>query len=373
MTGPFVPPAYGEGAVSDLVPSLLAALGSDGHTDVLGLPARDAWCVLLVDGLGWRQLREHAAHAPVLSSLPGGSLTATVPSTTATSITSLGTGLPPGRHGVVGYQSRIPGRSTLLNALDWDPTVDPERYQPYPTLFARAAADGVRATVVSRRRFARSGLTRVALAGVRYAPADNAGERVAEVVAALDAARGGPALVYAYESDLDGVGHRHGVRSAAWRHQLRAVDMMVEQLVDELPRGCGLVVTGDHGMVTVRAEDQVDVEAVPGLLDAVDLVGGEPRFRQLYTRPGAAPEVAARWARVLGERAVVRTRQQAVAAGWFGTLEDRVAERIGDVLVACTGSTVLLVPSVWPREARMRGHHGSLTDDEMLVPCLVAG
>jgi hypothetical protein len=102
-------------------------------------------------------------------------------------------------------------------------------------------------------------------------------------------------------------------------------------------------------------------------------VGGEPRFRQLYTRRGAASDVAARWARVLGERAVVRTRPQAVAAGWFGTLEDRVADRIGDVVVACTGSTVLLVPSVWPREARMRGHHGSLTDEEMLVPCLLAG
>jgi hypothetical protein len=76
---------------------------------------------------------------------------------------------------------------------------------------------------------------------------------------------------------------------------------------------------------------------------------------------------------VLGDRAVVRTREQATAEGWFGSLEARVADRFGDVLVAATGSTVLLVPSVWPREARMRGHHGSLTPAEMLVPCLVAG
>jgi hypothetical protein len=373
VTDPFVQPAYGQGALSDLVPSVLASLGAAGYADVIGLPERAAWCVLLVDGLGWQQLREHPAQAPFLTSLSGRPLTTTVPSTTATGITSLGTGLPPGRHGVVGYQSRIPGRTALLNALDWDPTVDPQRYQPYPTLFARAAAEGVQATVVSPRRFARSGLTRVSMSGVRYAPADTDGERVAEVVAAVEAAADAPALVYAYESDLDGVGHRHGVRSAAWRHQLRAVDLMVEQLADELPAGCGLVVTGDHGMVSVREVDQVDVESVPGLFDQVVLVGGEPRFRQLYTEPGAAVAVADRWRRALRERAVVRTREQAVASGWFGTLEERVAERIGDVVVACTGSTVLLVPGVWPREARMRGHHGSLTEAEMLVPCLVAG
>jgi hypothetical protein len=369
----FVPPAYGQGAVSDLLASVLAALGADGHSNVLSLPPRAGYCVLLVDGLGWRQLRDHAALAPFLASLPGQPITATVPSTTATSITSLGTGLPPGRHGVPGYLSRIPGTDRLLNALDWDPSVDPATYQPYPTLLGLAASDGVRAGVVSQRRFARSGLTRVGLSGVRYLPADTAGERVAQVVAALDHAEQTPSLAYAYESDLDGTGHRHGVDSDAWRHQLAAVDALAEQLADALPAGCSLLVTGDHGMVGVGPDDQVDVEAIPGLLDDVSLVGGEPRLRQLYTAPGAEAGVAARWRRALGDRAVTVTRDEAAARGWLGTVEARVADRFGDVLVAATGSTVLLLPSQWPREARMRGHHGSLTEAEMLVPCLVAG
>jgi hypothetical protein len=367
-----VQPAYGEGAISDVLPSVLAALGVPGRPDVLGLPARRSYCVLLVDGLGWRQLRDNASWAPFLSSLPGRAVTATVPSTTATSITSLGTGLPPGRHGLVGYQSRIPGRNTLLNALDWDPTVDPEQYQPYPTLLAQARADGVATTVVSQRRFARSGLTRVALSGVRYTPADTAGERVAAVLAALDAAEGAPALVYAYDGDLDGTGHRHGTDADAWRYQLAVVDSLAEQLAAALPPGAALLVTGDHGMVDVGAEDQVDVEAIPGLDRDVQLVGGEPRFRQLYVAPGRAGEVARRWAAALPGQALVRTRDQAVSDGWFGPVEARVADRFGDVLVACLGHTVLLAPSIWPREARMRGHHGSLTEAEMLVPCIVA-
>jgi hypothetical protein len=370
VTGTVIAPAYGEGSLVDLLPSVLARLGVPGELDVLGLPPADGFCVLLVDGLGWAQLRSHPGAAPFLSSLPGRSLTTPVPSTTAASITSLGTGLPPGRHGLVGYQSRIPGTTSLLNALDWDPSIDPARYQPYPDVFSRAAREGIATTVVSKRRFATSGLTRAALRGGTYRGADTVGERVAAVDAAFTDAAGQPALVYAYDSDLDSTGHRHGPRSAEWHAQLRATDTLAEQLADSLPPGVRLLVTGDHGMVHVDPEHRIDVEAEPGLVDDVVLVGGEARFRHVYTRDGAAGDVAARWADWLGDRALVRTRDQACAEGWFGPVDERVVPRIGDVVVAALGTHVVLLPSVWPRESRMRGHHGSLTEDEMLVPCL---
>ena len=372
MSDAIVTPAYGEGSLADLLPSVLAAIGVEGESDAVELPAAQGYCVLLVDGLGWNQLREHASWAPFLSSLPGRSITTPVPSTTAASITSLGTGLPPGRHGLVGYTSRVPGTTTLLNALDWNSAIDPSSYQPYPDMFARAEAEGVRASVVSKRRFATSGLTRVALAGGTFRGADTVGERVAAVERAFDEAGRDPALVYAYESDLDSTGHRHGPASADWRHQLRAVDALAEHLADVVPRGCALVVTGDHGMVEVTPDDHVDVDAVPGLWDDVVLIGGEPRFRHVYTEPGTAEAVAERWRSRLGQRVLVRTREQAQAQGWFGPIDERVRARIGDVVVAAMGSTVCLVPSIWPREARMKGHHGSLTEVEMLVPCLVA-
>lgn len=372
MTAPLVRPAYGDGSLVDLLPSVLARLGVPGEVDVVGLPPANGYCVLLVDGLGWTAVRGNAGAAPFLSSLPGRSLTAPVPSTTAASIASLGTGLPPGRHGLVGYQSRIPGTTTLLNALDWDASIDPSEYQPYPDVFSRASAEGIAATVVSKRRFRSSGLTRAALRGGRYRGADTVGERVAAVEAALDDAAGGPALVYAYDSDLDSTGHRHGPRSPEWYAQLRATDLLAEQIADALPPDIALVVTGDHGMVHVQRHDQIDVEANAALADDIELIGGEARFRHLYTRPGAADAVANRWQDALGDRVLVRTRDQARADGWFGVIDDRVIPRIGDVVVAAMGHAVCLVPSIWPREATMRGHHGSLTEDEMLVPCLIA-
>ena len=74
MSAPLIRPAYGEGSLVDLLPSVLARLGVAGELDVLGLPPAQGYCVLLVDGLGWTQLRAHPGAAPFLSSLSGLSL-----------------------------------------------------------------------------------------------------------------------------------------------------------------------------------------------------------------------------------------------------------------------------------------------------------
>ncbi|MGH3446566.1 MAG: alkaline phosphatase family protein, partial [Nocardioidaceae bacterium] len=108
-------PSYGRSSLAEVVPSAVAALGVAGWANSLALPPADSTVVLLVDGLGWELLRAHADDAPYLSSLAadGAPITCGVPSTTVTSLTSLGTGLPPGSHGVVGFTSRVPGTNRL--------------------------------------------------------------------------------------------------------------------------------------------------------------------------------------------------------------------------------------------------------------------
>ncbi|WP_240723277.1 alkaline phosphatase family protein [Haloactinopolyspora alba] len=362
-------PRYGEAALSDLLPSVLGALGVAGESDVLGLPPARQYCVLLIDALGWRLLQAHPAQAPFLSSLTGRAITAGVPTTTAVSLASLGTGLPPGRHGIVGYTSRTPGDTALFNALRWEPQLDPEAYQPHPSLFQRAARAGVETTVVGEGKFRESGLTRAAMRGP-FRVANTFGQRIA---AAADAVAGaGSGLVYVYDGDLDYTGHQHGCSSAAWRHQLAMTDRFVEELYDQLPSGTALVVTGDHGMVDVDPERRVDVDDVPALRDGVALVAGEARFRHVYTTDASAAEdVAAAWRGVLGERASVLTRGAAVEAGWFGAVEGRVLERLGDVVVSVDGDCAVERRSVFPVEGKLRGLHGALTEDELLVPLLV--
>ncbi len=369
----FVEPAYGRRSLADVLPAVARALGAPVGTPPSGLELPDAasYVVFLVDGLGARLLERHAHAAPYLSSLmasSGGPGTAGVPSTTATSLTSLGTGLAPGAHGLVGFTARVPGTDRLLNHLFWDADVDPLEWQPHPTAFATMAAAGVSVTVVNKREFQGSGLTVASSRGGEFVGADKVGERIA---AAVTASAGRPSLTYLYDSDLDWTGHRWGVSSTQWLQQLAMVDAEAEQLREALPADTRLVVVADHGMVDSPDESRIDVDDHAELLDGVALIGGEARFRHLYCRSGAVDDVLTAWGSFLGDRATVLSRTDAIGRGWFGPVDGRVLPRLGDVVVACDGDLGIFSTERFAYEKTLVGLHGSLTPDEMLIPVLI--
>jgi hypothetical protein len=138
-----------------------------------------------------------------------------------------------------------------------------------------------------------------------------------------------------------------------------------------LPREAVLVVVADHGMIDVAPECRIDMDVEPELTDGLRLIGGESRFRHLYCLDGAVADVLATYRARLGDQALVLTRDEAVGRGWFGPVEDRVAPRLGDVVVASLGAVALVASHRFPQEAGLIGQHGSLTDDEMAIPLLV--
>jgi hypothetical protein len=375
VTAPVIEPTlpkYAESSLDALGTSVLASLGVPGEPNPFQLAPAERVCLLLVDGLGWELLRAHPAAAPFLSELAmtGASLTVGFPATTATSLASLGTGRPPGQHGVLGYQVAVPGSHPpkLLNALRWDRHVNARDWQPGSTIFERAVAARVRAVRVGPRIFDGSGLSVAALRGAGYLAAETPGALVSRAASAL--AGETPVLAYVYYGDLDSTGHALGCQSDAWLYQLSYVDKLAEQLASALPHGAVLHITGDHGMVDVPDADRIDADEVPELRQGVALLGGEPRARHVYSRPGAAEDVVENWRGVLGERAWVVTREQAVADGWFGPVDERFAGRIGDVIAAPAGPYAIVASKAEPHESALVGLHGSLTQADQLVPLL---
>jgi hypothetical protein len=371
----FVDPAYASGSpgssLGDVLPAVARALGVAPilGEPALSLPEAPAYVVMLVDGLGHDLLAEHRVQAPYLHSLLGREpMTCGVPSTTATSLTSLGTGLTPGQHGLVGFTSRVPETGALLNSLFWDQPVDPLDWQPHRTAFDALEAAGVHTSVVSKREFEGSGLTRCGQRGAAFVGADDVAERVAGAVAG--AARR-PSLTYVYDGDLDWHGHRAGVDSTRWRAQLRDIDEDVQELRDVLPDDVRLVVVADHGMVDSRADTRFDIDTFPELRDGVALLGGEARFRHVYCHAGATEDVAATWSSMLGPWATVLTRDQAIERGWFGTVESAVRPRLGDVVAAAHDEWALFSSVDFSYETTLIGLHGSLTQREMHIPLLV--
>ncbi|MFE2357581.1 alkaline phosphatase family protein [Streptomyces parvulus] len=372
-------PEYGSGSLADLLPTLAAGLGVPGMTaGIAELTPADRNCVFLIDGLGWEQLRAHPDDAPFLSSLLGTSrggtgrpLTAGYPATTATSLASVGTGLPPGAHGLPGYTVRDPATGALMNQLRWQPWTAPAVWQPYPTVFQLAEQAGVHAAQVSSPTFANTPLTKVALSGGTFVGQLSGEDRMDSAAAHLAGAD--RALVYTYYSEVDGAGHRFGVDSDTWRGQLGHVDRLVQRLAEQLPPRSALYVTADHGMVDVPFDEdhRVDFDEDWELKAGVALLGGEGRARHVYAVPGARGDVLACWREVLGDRFWVASRDEAIEAGWFGPrIDDRVYDRIGDVVAAARDDVLLIASEREPKESAMVGNHGSMTPAEQFVPLL---
>ncbi len=363
-----------------MLPSALAVLGVPGATDLLGLRADLAGvrriAVLLIDGLGRELLAAAAPMAPTLASVLAGemgalaTITAGFPSTTPTSLASLGTGAPPGGHGLLGFTVNVPGTRRVLNHIEWAAEPDPLRWQPLPTQFDHAARAGVSATVVSRASFAGSGLTISAYRGAEYRPAADIDELVEQVLGAL--AGPAPALVYAYHPDLDRAGHLFGVDSPQWRASASDVDSLLARLAGSLPPDAAVLVTADHGQLDVPPQARFDLDADPRLRAGVRVVAGEPRVRYLHTEPGATSDVIATWRGILGEAAWVASREEAVAAGWFGPVPEAHLGRVGDVVVACHDRYVVLATKTEPPlVSSLIAYHGSYTAAEMLIPLIV--
>lgn len=377
-----VQPSYGLGSLSDVVPGVLAALGVSGSSDPLGLAsgalagARSV-AVLLLDGLGYHGLRLAARYAPTLASIMSGALwgttvrtiTAGFPTTTPTSLTSLGTGAAPGAHGVLGFNVNVPGTDQVLTHIAWSDEPDPLRWQPLATQFTVAASAGVAAHVVSRPEYAGTGLTTAAFRGGRYVDARNLDEIADGILAGLAGRR---SIVYAYHPDIDGAGHLFGLGSPQWLAAVAAVDRMLTRLIDRLPLDAALVVTADHGQINVPEDRRFDLDTDPRLREGVRVAAGEPRVRYLHALPGATDDVVAAWRGVLGDAAWVVRREEAVAQGWFGPVREEHLQRIGDVVAACHEDYVVLATETDPEKvAKMIAFHGSATEPEMRIPLLI--
>jgi len=299
------------------------------------------------------------------------------PTTTAAAIATLTTGTPPGQHGLVGYSVLDAAHSRVVNQLTgWDDRLDPLTWQRVPTIFERAAEVGVSSVAIGPERFRDSGYTNAVLRGAEYHGAQRIVDRMRQAaeLSATDSA----ALSYVYVPELDIASHAYGWQSQPWIEALEETDSALSRLKAEIGPNIGLLVTADHGVLDVEAHSHVLFDSVAALVDGVRFVAGDPRCLQLHIQSDASPTVRERlldaWRAAESARAWVVSRDEAIAAGWFGDVDQAVRPRIGDIVVAARKNIAYYDSRDTVSTARsMIGQHGSWSAAETRVPLLRFG
>ncbi len=358
-------PDYGGANVRAIVPALLGP--SDWST---GLPswmppviAEASQVVLLVlDGLGWDQLQERHHVAPTIAGLQGGSITTVAPTTTATALSSIATGLTPGEHGLIGYRMMLGGE--VLNVLRW--AVDGEdrrRSQPPADIQRYPAFLGEPVPVVSPAELTNSAFTTAHLRGGISVGWRAVSSMPVQVREQLDA---GERFVYAYYGGVDKIAHERGF-GPYYDAELRAADRLVADMLEVLPPGAALLITADHGQVDVG--DNI-IHPSEDLLRLVSMQSGEGRFRWFHARRDALDELRSAAEEEFGDTGWVHTRDELIDAGWFGpSVSPPVAARLGDVAVVARERVSYHDPDD-SGPFRLVCRHGSMTSAEVNVPLL---
>jgi hypothetical protein len=358
-------PDYSGANVRAIVPTLLAPSRSADRGWMPG-PVREARqvVILVLDGLGWEQFVEFGEHMPTLATFEGGSITTVVPSTTATALTSITTGLTPGEHGLVGYRMDVGGE--ILNVLRWATEAgdarrkhEPRRVQPFAPFM------GEPVPVVTKADFERTAFTEAHLRGGRLV-----GWRAASSVAVTvgQLLRAGEPLIYAYYDGIDKIAHERGF-GPFYEAELRSADDVVEQVRAQLTDDAALLVTADHGQVDVGTNTR---DLAADVAKLTRNLSGEGRFRWLHARPGAGDELLEAALASHGDVAWVMSREELIDGGWFGSVvSPPIAARFGDVALI-TKAPISFVDAADSGPYPLVCRHGSLTSAEMLVPLLAA-
>lgn len=360
-------PSYRGACLSGVVPALLSPPGQrPGWLPAPALQAERS-VLFVLDGLGWGQLAERPHVAPTLAGMAGGAITSVAPTTTATALASITLGAPPASHGMIGYRLRVDGPTgdEVMNVLRWRTSSGDARPFVVPHDFQTSDAFGGRPVpVVSKVDFAGSGFSEAHLRGSQLHGWGVASSIAVEV--GRLAASGEP-FVYAYYEGIDKIAHMRGF-GEEYDAELLAADRLVADILAVLPSDVCLLVTADHGQVEVGPNlEQLDA----AVLEDAALVSGEARFRWLHAREGRAEALLAGAVARYGHQAWVRSVDEVLDEGWFGgPVDERVRHRLGDVAVVPWEPVGYL--EAGDGDARLVCRHGSLTEDEMLVPLLAA-
>ncbi|HVB48869.1 MAG TPA: alkaline phosphatase family protein [Burkholderiales bacterium] len=380
-------PDYSGGGFLNLIASIAEGCGArPRHRSLAALaPAELAEAtnvvLVIIDGLGDRYLQSRGP-AGELARRRRGAISAVFPSTTAAAITTSYTGFAPLEHGLTGWftyfgeagcvVAPLPGRTRGDNEPLAARGVAPARLFLAPSLLDALAA---RSIVVSYSAIVNSDYNLHHCGRAERRAYDERAGFVAQVEAAVKSGTDRK-FVYAYWPQFDTLAHRHGVASAETLAEFAALDAAFGELLARLAGSDAIVVaTADHGFLDSGPAKSLAFEDGPGLPALLRFpLCGERRAAFCHVQEGRVPEFTARARDWLAGKAEVRLSRELAEEGWFGpgVAHPRLAERIGDVALLMKERYTIKDRIPGETQHLHIGNHGGASEDEMLIPLIVA-
>jgi len=311
-------------------------------------------------------------------------LTSTIPSTTVTALTSLYTGEYPGEHGIIGYKMYVPEVGAVINVLSYSPIICSEReclknagmkvslFLNESTIFNKLKEADVSSYV----------LTYEGHIGSVFTSKISEGAQVIGDISLIDAItliprlirRNRKTLIYTYIGTIDSLSHRYGPYSQHVRLGVETVFFLVKSLIKKAKRkNANIVITADHGQIKIRNENVYYFTELCNNPKISWIVPpfGEKRFAYLFI---GDEDKKIYYKECLDGKFMVWKSSRLLDENFFGPIRNRkdILSRIGDTVIIGLENNLLVYPyRNDDLKFELKGHHGGLSPEEMIVPLIV--
>jgi hypothetical protein len=180
--------------------------------------------------------------------------------------------------------------------------------------------------------------------------------------------------VYLYVPDVDSAEHDHGVECEQVASLVIVLDGLLEQLRRRLPDDVRIVLSADHGLVTIPTDRQFVLAQDHPLIRYLSVYpSAEATTPVFHVRPGKQEAFQRAFAAYFGDAFALVRPEEAHELGLFGPepLHPVMHRRLGS-FVGIAPEPVALIPAL-PNKVPVNhlGFHGGLRPAEMRVPLVV--
>ncbi len=402
----FVTPRYEGHCIYNIPDTIFKLLHLKSHNPLRMEPVYDIGdgaenvIFLLLDGAGFRLL-EHAESElmlPALGNVFGrsfnGAITSVFPSTTATALTTLSTGLTPQEHGVLGYTSYFRDFGSIVNMLKFAPIsnedvslfdggMEPWMIVPGTTIYERLRKEGITPFMYTGNSIKDNGLSNIVNRGAEVMPHFSASDMFVRLRKNLEKNASGT-FHFAYLSSPDKIAHMRGPFTEEFAGEVNAIlyalkTELIEKLDGSVGKKTAIIVSADHGHAQINRENIFDLAKNRELSNMLARPPtGDSRAFFMSARAGCADAVVEYFETHLKNMFSVFRSRDLLDAGVLGTGSPSVetVDRIGDLVAiartdaAFENSNLSIIQK--SNGAWLEGRHGGLSENEMLVPLIAS-
>ena len=389
--------------LSKLPDSIIHVLTDENSKNILPYTyfkrSYDKVVLFLIDGLDKTHLQEFKESTDFLSNITeigtDNFLTCQFPSTTASNVTTIHTGLSVAQHGIYEWfyyepladniiapvlfsYARDEKRETLENKLN------PEDIYPSKTVYQKLSKYGVKSFVFQNKDYTSSNYSKILLKGAEikgYCELSEGMEALAECTNKSD----GKVYYLFYYDMIDKSSHKYGPESEESDKEVKKLFETIEKLkvmLNKLDENILFILTSDHGQISLDKEKSIYLnQEFPEIKRYIKksrdgnliVPAGSPRDMFLYIKDEMLDEALIFLQNKLYRKAIVCKTDYLIENNYFGT------KNISNELIGRLGNLAVLPLENWAVwwyekdifEINTSGHHGGLSRNEMEIPFLV--